>query len=81
MNILNRLRQQEKQVVWGIRALKSVKLRLQLLAASMRVPTNRLVVYVLQDWVRQNADVLADESSRNRLADRINQAYLKKQLN
>ena len=47
----------------------------------MRIPVNRLVMYALKDWMWKNRDVLTADSSRNRLADRITEAYLKKQLN
>ena len=81
MSVLRRLGHQKKQVVWGIRAPKNVRLRWQMLATLMRIPTNRLVIYALRDWMRRNRDVLADVTGRNRLADRITEAYLKKQLN
>jgi len=83
MNILRRLikqKEQEKQIVWGIRVSRKVKNQWQILAAIMRVPTNRLILYVLQDWVQQNADVLTDEASRNRLAQKITELHLNKKL-
>ncbi|MBA7597493.1 hypothetical protein ES703_04496 [subsurface metagenome] len=79
MNILRRLikqKEQENQIVWGIRVPRKVKIQWQILAAMMRVPTNRLILYVLQDWVQQNADVLTDDVSRNRLAQRITELHL-----
>ena len=83
MNILRRLikqKEQEKQIVWGIRVARKVKNQWQILDAIMRVPTNRLILYVLQDWVQQNADVLTDEASRNRLAQKITELHLNKKL-
>lgn len=84
MGILNRLITHKKAVettVWGIRVPKKVKMRWFMLAAVMRVPCNRLIVYVLQDWLRQNADMLVDDKARNQLADRIAESYLKGNLN
>ena len=84
MSIFGRLirrKTQDQSIIWGIRAPKSVKIRWLMLAALMRIPTNRLILFVLQDWVRQNADTLLDTGPRNRLADRITEAYLKNELN
>lgn len=69
-----------KTVIWGVRVPEKVKIRWLMLAAIMRVPTNRLVTYALQDWVQQNADNLTDEVARNRLADYITQLYLSNKL-
>jgi len=83
MNILRRLakqKEQEKQIVWGIRIPKKVKMQWCMLAAILRVPTNRLILYVLKDWVQQNANVLTDEVSRNRLAQRITELHLNSKL-
>lgn len=83
MNILHRLikqKEQEKQIVWGIRVSRKVKIQWQILAAMMRVPTNRLILYVLKDWVQQNANVLTDEVGRNRLAQRITELHLDSKL-
>ena len=73
-------KQQDKQVVWGIRTPISVRSRWTLLSLVMRVPTNRLILFVLNDWARQNAETLLDDQARNQLADKITQAYLNKQL-
>ena len=84
MSILNRLIMHKKAVettVWGIRVPEKVKMRWLMLAAVMRVPCNRLIVYVLQDWVRQNAEMLVNDKARNQLADRITELYLKGNLN
>lgn len=83
MNILRRLikqKEQEKQIVWGIRVSRKVKSQWQVLAAMMRVPTNRLILYVLQDWIQRNADVLTDDVSRNRLAQKITELHLNRKL-
>jgi len=83
MNILRRLikqKGQEEQIVWGIRVSRKVKIQWQILAAMMRVPTNRLILYVLQDWIQRNADVLTDDVSRNRLAQRITELHLNRKL-
>ena len=79
MDILRRLikeKEQEKRIVWGIRVPRKVKIQWQILAAITRVPTNRLILYVLKDWVQQNANVLTDEVGRNRLAQRITELHL-----
>lgn len=52
-----------------------------MLAAMMRVPTNRLILFVLQDWVRQNSEILLDRQARDKLADHITKLYLDNQLN
>ena len=83
MNILRRLikqKEQENQIVWGIRVPRKVKIQWQILAAMMRVPTNRLILYVLKDWIQQNANVLTDDVSRNRLAQRITELHLNSKL-
>ncbi|MBA7599418.1 hypothetical protein ES703_06451 [subsurface metagenome] len=83
MNILRRLikqKGQENQIVWGIRVPRKVKIQWQILAAMMRVPTNRLILYVLKDWIQQNANVLTDDVSRNRLAQRITELHLNSKL-
>jgi len=69
-----------KTTVWGIRVPEKVKMRWLMLAAIMRVPTNRLILFVLNDWVQQNADSLTDEVARNRLANRITELYLNDKL-
>jgi len=81
MSILHRLikrKKQDKQIIWGIRVPEKVKIGWLILAAIMRVPCNRLVLFILQDWLRQNADMLLDDQVRNRLADRITESYLNK---
>ena len=83
MDILHRLikqKEQEKQIVWGIRVPLKVRIRWQVVAAILRVPTNRLILYVLQDWIKRNADVLTDDVSRNRLAQRITELHLNRKL-
>ena len=80
MNILSRLLLRNKPVeniVWGIRVPKNVKMQWSMLATIMRIPTNRLIMYVLQDWIRQNAETLKDREARNQLADRISELYTK----
>jgi hypothetical protein len=69
-----------KTTVWGIRVPEKVKTRWLFLSAIMRVPANRLITFVLNDWVQQNADILTDELARNRLADQITELYLKNKL-
>ena len=73
-------KEQKKNIIWGIRAPRSVKTRWTLLSLVMRVPANRLVTYVLQDWVQQNADILLNDEARNKLAEHITQLYLDNQL-
>ena len=83
MNILRKLmkrKEQEKQIVWGIRVPNKVKMQWCMLAAILRVPTNRLILYVLKDWVQQNANVLTDEVGRNRLAQKITDLHLNSKL-
>jgi hypothetical protein len=83
MNILRRLikqKEEEKQIVWGIRVPQKAKMQWCMLAAILRVPTNRLILYVLQDWVQQNNNVLTDEVRRNRLAQKITESHLNRKL-
>jgi len=84
MDILDRLvrrKTPDKSVVWGVRAPETAKIRWLTLAALMGIPANRLVLFALQDWVRQNGDTLLDSEARNKLADRITESYLKDELN
>lgn len=83
MNMFDRLirrKTRDKSIIWGIRAPKNVKRRWFLLAALMRVPTNRLILFILSDWAKANGDILLNDEARNRLADRITEAYLKNEL-
>ena len=83
MNILNRLIRNRKPVetiIWGIRVPEKVKERWSMLASIMRVPTNRMIMYVLNDRVQQNADTLKDREARNQIADRVSECYLKNSL-
>ncbi len=50
------------------------------MSSIMRVPCNRLILYILTDWAQANADILRDDRARNRLADKITELYLNKQL-
>jgi len=85
MSILDRLikrkTRRDKSIIWGIRAPKSVKTRWLMLAALMRVPTNRLILFVLHYWVRQNNEVLLDRQARDALAEHITKLYIDNQLN
>lgn len=84
MSIFDRLvrrKTQDKSIIWGIRAPKGVKMRWLMLAALMRVPCNRLILFVLQDWVRQNAELLSDRQARDKLANHITNLYIDNQLN
>ena len=81
LDTLTRRKTQDKSIVWGIRATRKTMLRWKLLAALMRIPTNRLVLYALQDWMEKNAEVLQNDASRNRLADEITDVYLEGHLN
>ena len=84
MGILDRLISHKKAVtttVWGIRVLKKIKMRWLILAAIMRVPTNRLILFVLRDWAKANADILLNKEARDRLAEHISQLYLQDKLN
>jgi hypothetical protein len=83
MDIIHRLLTHKKAIkttVWGIRVPEKVKTRWLFLSAIMRVPTNRLILFVLQDWTRQNADTLLDDKARNKLADQITELYLNNKL-
>lgn len=83
MDIIHRLFRQKQSIkttVWGIRVPEKVKMRWLFLSAAMRVPTNRLILFVLQDWVRQNSDLLMNDTERNRLADHITELYLQDKL-
>lgn len=84
IGIFNRLikrKTRDKSIVWGIRAPKSVKTRWLMLAALMGVPANRLILFVLQDWVQQNSELLLDRQARYALADHIRKLYIDNQLN
>ena len=84
MGILDRLishKEPTKTTVWGIRVPKKVKIRWLILSAVLRVPTNRLIMFILNDWVRQNTEMLVDDKARNQLADKITELYLKNELN
>ena len=79
MSLLSKLIGRKKKnthIVWGIRAPESVKKTWLRLAVLMRVPANRLILFVLQDWARQNAEVLTEDEARNKLADIISEMYL-----
>ncbi len=82
MRVIDKLfthKRQDESIIWGIRVPENVKTRWLMLATLMRIPTNRLILFVLQDWARQNTDTLLDREARSRLADTITEAYLKKQ--
>ena len=84
MTLIDKLfthKRQEKQVIWGIRVPKNVKSRWQILATFMRVPTNRLILFILNNWVQQNAKILVNREDRNQLADKIIEVYFKGKLN
>ena len=84
MGILDRIiRHKEpiKTTVGGIRVPKKVKIRWLILSAVLRVPTNRLITFALNDWLKTNADMLLDDQARNQLADRITELYFKGNLN
>ena len=84
MGILDRIishKEPIKTMVWGIRVPKKVKIRWLILSAVLRVPTNRLIMFILNDWVRQNTEMLVDDKARNQLADKITELYLKNELN
>ena len=83
MSIIDRLIRRKtlgKSIIWGIRTPGTVKKRWSILAALLRVPTNRLILWVLQDWAKQHADILLDLEARKQLADRITEAYLTDKL-
>lgn len=75
-----RHKQRDKRVVWGIRSPETMKTRWLMLAAIMRVPANRLILFVLNDWAKSNADILLDDQARNRLVDRITESYFQNNL-
>jgi len=81
LDMLMKRNTQDVSIVWGIRSTRKTTLRWKLLAAVMRVPTNRLVLYALQDWMESNAVVLQNEEARNRLADKITDSYVRGHLN
>ena len=83
MNIferLIRLKTRNKSIIWGIRVPKSVKERWLMLAGLMGIPTNRLIMFILQDWTQRNSELLLDGEARNKLVGRIADAYLKNEL-
>jgi len=73
-------RRKKKYRVWGIRVPLEIQKRWTFLAEVMRIPTNRLVMFVLKDWTRQNGQKLLDRTTRISLADSITRAYLKGEL-
>ena len=83
MTIPNKLigrKTKHKSIIWGIRVPKSVKERWSSLSGLMQILTNRLVMFVLQDWIQQNSELLMDSEARNELASRISEVYLKNEL-
>jgi|APSaa5957512622_1039677.scaffolds.fasta_scaffold271941_1 hypothetical protein len=83
MGILNALFKglsRQKTIIWGLRVPQSARKKWQLQANLMGIPANRLILYILQDWVRQNAELLVDEQARSALAGRIVDAYLRNEL-
>jgi hypothetical protein len=80
MSILSKLlkyKRREKSIIWGIRAPEQAKRNWLFLAALMRVPCNRLILFVLNDWLKANAATLLDDRARNQLAERITKAHYK----
>jgi len=77
MRLLGRLfrKKRKKTVVWGIRVPPVIRNLWQMTAGLMGVPTNRLVYYILGDWVKHNQKLLRDEKLRARLATEVNKAY------
>ena len=52
-----------------------------MLAALMGMPTNRLILFVLQNWLQQNGEVLLDRQARHALVDHITKLHIDNQLN
>ena len=67
-------------IVWGIRVPESVRSRWTKSAKTMGIPTNRLVLFVLENWSLQYGASLRDPNKRRKLADYINLKYLKGNL-
>ena len=68
MDVINRFIRRKRPIkttIWGIRVPQKVKIRWLMMSAMMRVPTNRLILFVLNDWAQDNSDTLLDEQSRN----------------
>ena len=83
MSILDWLfggKSRHKSIIWGVRTPQKVKQRWLMLASLMRIPTNRLVLYILNDWAQKNSELLLDEEARNELARRIADAHLRDEL-
>ena len=66
--------------VWGIRAPDSVKDRWISLSLVLGVPCNRLILFILKEWLILNGEKLKSEEIRGQLANRINEAYLAGEL-
>ena len=69
-----------KSIVWGLRVPKTTKEKWCSLSDLMRIPTNRLILYVLNDWAQKNGELLLDDEARNKLARRIVDAHLRNEL-
>ena len=83
MSILDWLfgeKSRHKSIIWGVRTPPKVKQRWLMLASLMRIPANRLVLYILNDWAQRNSELLLDDEERNKLARRIADAYLENEL-
>lgn len=66
--------------VWGIRAPDSVKDRWISLSIVLGVPCNRLILFILKDWLILNGEKLKSKEIREQFANRITEAYLAGEL-
>ena len=69
-----------KSIVWGIRVPLHVRNRWITMSTLMRVPCNRLILFIMKDWAKRNASTLLNDRGRDRLANRIVRAYLNNEL-
>jgi len=79
MSIINTLFKKKRPIettVWGIRVPRGVKTQWQMLSAIMRVPCNRLILFVLDDWAKANTESIVNKEARDRLSERIARVQL-----
>ena len=76
MRFLRNSSKSNSNIVWGIRAPESVRIRWTKLSEILGVPCNRLILFIITDWLIRNSDNLFEEEWRVELANNITKAYL-----
>lgn len=59
------------EIVWGIRVPTMLKRNWMSLAGIIRVPANRLVAFVLEDWFKKNVAIFREKEGRYALSQLI----------